>query len=167
MVSQPKVIQQIKNHFGEEAYIGNKINREYLALQVFNHPSSKTKLNSIVHPAVREAFDEWCLKMDKQSLKDSDSKIVFNEAAILFETGRYKDFDFTLLVTAPEEIRIQRILKRDKTTIDAIKSRMNNQWSDEKKEQLASFIINNDGQAEIIPQLESILEKIQLNAAKE
>lgn len=162
MANDQKVIQQIKNDFGENAYTDHLINREYLALQIFNHPTSKSKLNNIVHPAVKKAFEEWCLELDRQQLHSSTSEIVFNEAAIFFEIGRYKDFDFIILVTAPEEVKIKRILNRDKTTIDAIKSRMNNQWSDEKKKQLASFIINNDGQAEVIPQLKNILEEIRL-----
>lgn len=162
MNNHPEVIQQIKNTFGEQAYINNQINRAYLALQIFNHPSSKSKLNSIVHPAVIKAFDKWCLEMDNPQSNKQEVKIVFNEAAIFFETGRYKDFDFTVLVTAPKEVRIQRILKRDKTTTDDIKSRMDNQWSDAKKIPLASFIVNNDGEADLIPQLESILEQIKL-----
>lgn len=162
MANQPEVIQQIKDSFGEQAYIDNCINREFLAHQIFNHPSSKTKLNNIVHPAVIKAFDEWCLEI----AKDQGIKIVFNEAAILFETGRYKDFDFTLLVTATESVRIERILKRDKSTIEEIKSRMNNQWSDDKKIPLASFVINNDGEAEIIPQLEDILKQIKIKSLK-
>ncbi len=160
MVSSPKVIRKVKKHFGENAYNNNQINREYLADQIFNHPVLKDKLNSIVHPEVIKSFDRFCTQTAHQSLCDKMQNIVFNEAAILFETGRYKDFDFTVLVTAPEEIRLQRILKRDKTSIEKIKARMNNQWSDDKKRPLASFEVNNDGKSDVAPQLTRILKQI-------
>lgn len=153
MQNDQKVVQQIKSVFGEESYIGNQLNREYLATVIFSDNSLKEKLNKIVHPAVILAYENWC--------KSQKSDLVFNEIAILFEMGRQKDFDHTILVTAPEEIKIDRVIRRDNTTREEVKKRMDNQWSDEKKIKLASFTIENDGKKELLPQIESILTAIE------
>ena len=152
MVNNEKVIHQVKQVFGEKAYTDNQLNRKYLADQIFNNETLKEQLNQIVHPAVRQEFEEWS--------KRQNTSIVFNEAAILFETGRYKDFDYPILVTAPEELRIQRVVKRDNTTIEEVKKRMENQWKDDKKKELASFIVNNDNQTLVTLQIEQILRDL-------
>ncbi|MGB0934013.1 MAG: dephospho-CoA kinase [Lishizhenia sp.] len=130
--------------FGEKAYLNEKLNRTYISERVFKNKTLLTQLNQIVHPAVRNAFDQFCLK--------SDAPLVFNEAAILFETGAYKNFDAVVLVKANQKTRIERVLKRDKISEDQIKARMNNQWSDQKKSALTSFIVENDDDKLIIPQ---------------
>ena len=84
---------------------------------------------------------------------------MFNEAAILFETGNYKRFDATLLVVAPKEQRIERILKRDASTREHILERMSNQWSDDQKRPLANFVIENDGRP-LLLQIEMMLAAI-------
>ena len=152
MINNEKVIHQVKQVFGDKAYTNNQLNRKYLADQIFNNEALKEQLNQIVHPAVRQEFEEWS--------KRQSSTIVFNEAAILFETGGYKDFDYTILVTAPEELRIQRVVKRDNTTTQEVKNRMDNQWKDDKKKELASFIVNNDNVTLITPQIEKILRDL-------
>ncbi len=122
---------------GDEAYVNNELNRPYIANIVFNNVAKLKQLNEIVHPAVANHFDSW---KNKQS-----GNYVIKEAAILFENKGYEQCDYTILVSAPEEIRIQRVLKRDKgSSINDIKSRMNNQWSDEKKIPMADFVINNE-----------------------
>ena len=161
MVSNLEVIQKIKNHFGEKAYNNGQINRAYLASQIFNSPDLKDQLNRIVHPKVIQSFEAFCTKIAKTSSNKNPQRIVFNEAAILFETGRYKDFDYTVLVTAPEKVKIQRILNRDKTSIAHIKSRMNSQWSDDKKRPLASFELKNDGVNDVVSQLKEIVGQIE------
>lgn len=94
------------------------------------------QLNAIVHPEVGKAFKEW---RNKQK-----HFMVLYEAAILFENNRQKDCDYTILITAPKEVRIQRIQKRDGSTEAEIEERMNQQWSDEKKIKLADFVIKNE-----------------------
>ncbi|MFA5575296.1 MAG: dephospho-CoA kinase [Brumimicrobium sp.] len=153
MIENKEVIEQIKQVFGEKAYQDGSLNREYLAEQIFHNPKLKKKMNAIVHPAVHKAFDEFC-KIH------SDKKAVFNEAAILFETGRYKDFDYNILVVAPEETRIERVMKRDNTTKEEVLSRINNQWDDNKKADLADYIIINDGERAIKPQIEDIFSEL-------
>jgi len=153
MVNNQAVIDQVKHTFGEKAYLNQHLNRKYLADQIFNDPVLKDRLNNIVHPAVRQAYEDWCTIQT--------SEIVFNEAAILFETGRYKDFDYNILVTAPEALRIQRVVNRDQTSIAEVKNRMDNQWTDSKKIDLASFVVINDDKTLVTHQVENILKAIK------
>lgn len=149
----PHVVAQVKEVFGEEAYIDSVLNRKYIADHIFSNTELKEKLNNIVHPAVRQAFSDWSEKQN--------NSIVFNEAAILFETDSYKQFDYTILVTADEETRIQRVVKRDNATPAEIKARMDNQWPDAKKEKLASFILINDYKQDVLTQIKEIIQKIK------
>lgn len=153
MVQNLEVIQQVKNVFGEEAYEGDQLNRPYLASKIFQDENLKTALNKIVHPAVRNAFEYWAVQQNKT--------LVFNEAAILFETGAYKTFDYTVLVTAPEETRVNRVIARDKTTAQEVQLRMNNQWKDDVKKELASYIINNDNNLLVAPQILEMIEHLE------
>ncbi|MCK8524006.1 dephospho-CoA kinase [Aquimarina sp. D1M17] len=127
--------KQIIDLFGSNAYIDGQLNRNYIAGIVFNNAEQLDKLNAIVHPAVARHFMAW---KEKQK-----SKYVIKEAAILFENEGYKQCDFTILVTAPKEIRILRVLDRDKTTREEVISRMNNQWEDDQKIPLADYIVPN------------------------
>ncbi|WP_282090324.1 dephospho-CoA kinase [Aquimarina algiphila] len=120
---------------GENSYVDEMLNRGYIANIVFNDPLKLEKLNAIVHPAVAKHFDSW------KSLQDS--VYVIKEAAILFENGGHTQCDYTILVSVPSEIRIQRVLKRDNITKEQVLSRMNNQWEDAKKIPLADFVIYN------------------------
>ena len=90
-----------------------------------------------MHPAVKLDFEEWMKEHKNQDY-------VIYEAAILFESGRYKDCDVIITVTAPEEVRIDRVIKRDKTTIEQVVSRMKMQWNDEKRISKSNFVINNN-----------------------
>lgn len=153
MVNNQEVINQVKRVFGEEAYEGNQLNRPYLASKIFKEESLKTALNKIVHPAVRKAFDSWAAKQNKP--------LVFNEAAILFETGAYKTFDHTVLVTAPEETRINRVITRDNSTAQEVQLRMNNQWKDDVKKELASYIIINDNNSLVTPQVIQMIKHLE------
>lgn len=153
MTDNAEVVQKITEFFGKEAYVNRQLNRKHLAQQIFTNENLKEALNQIVHPAVRKAFVQWS--------ETQTAEIVFNEAAILFETGQYKTFDYTVLVTAPSSIRIERVVKRDNTTPEEVQKRINNQWPDEKKTQFTSFVIVNDGKREILPQIEGIIHKIK------
>ncbi|TDP00400.1 dephospho-CoA kinase [Flavobacterium sp. 245] len=130
------VILKIKETFGESLFENNILNRAKLAEIVFNNADELAKLNAIVHPAVKEDFESWILQ-------HKNKEYVIYEAAILFESGRYKDCDYIILVTAPEEVRIERVLKRDNTTRAQVLSRMQMQWKDEDRILKSNFIINN------------------------
>lgn len=150
--NHPEAIQQVTALFGPEAYLDNRLNRTEIARQVFADTQKRNALNHITHPLVRAAFQSW-----HQTQK---SRIVFNEAAILFETGAYKNFDYTLLVTAPESTRIKRVMLRDKTALQQVKERLDAQWPDEQKIPLASFTIFNDDVHALIPQIQQTLLKL-------
>lgn len=156
MNENAQVIKKIKSIFGEAAYISGNLDRKFLAEQVFHDNELLEKVSSIVHPAVGKHFEDW--------KKNQTSPYVVYEAAILFEKGGYKNCDRNLLVTAPHEVRMQRVLKRDDTTSAEIKARMNHQWPDEKKKDLADFIIVNDTLSETRKEVRKIHE-IMLKSA--
>jgi dephospho-CoA kinase len=153
MSTDSNVQSKIKTIFGDEAYFGGQLNRRYIAEKIFSDEKLKEEINSIIHPAVRSAFNEWA--------NNQNAPFVFNEAAILFETGAYKNFDFNVLVSAPLDLRLQRVLKRDKTSTKEVHGRMENQWSDEKKRVLADFEIVNDNNSLIIPQIHKLLSELK------
>ncbi len=134
---------------GAASYMEGKLNRSYVAKKVFSEPKLLEQVNRAIHPEVREAFTDWCASQV--------SELVFNEAAILFETGTYVNFDSTILVTAPLETRINRAIIRDKSTHVDVVSRIEQQWSDEKKIPLASYVILNDDETPLIRQVEQVL----------
>lgn len=130
------IIAQIKAAFGDSIFENEILNRAKLAEIVFNDAAQLEKLNAIVHPAVKKDFEIW---LDEKK----NFQYVIYEAAILFESGRYKDCDVIVTVVAPEELRIERVVKRDNTTREQVLSRMKMQWSDEKRISLSNFVINN------------------------
>ena len=130
------IIKEVKNVFGETVFEDGILNRAKLAEIVFNDKEKLAKLNAIVHPAVKKDFEVWLLQHKKY-------EYVIYEAAILFESGRYKECDFIITVTAPEETRIDRVLKRDNTTRSQVLSRMQMQWKDEDRISKSNFVINN------------------------
>lgn len=154
LVNNSNVKQQIIALFGTNAYLENgQLNRKHLSNQIFNDKDLLAQMNQIVHPAVRAAFKDWTARQS--------SDIVFNEAAIIFETGIYKNYDHVVLVTAPKDTKLKRIQKRDNASIEDIEKRMNAQWSDEQKKSLASFIINNDNNVMLLPQINKIITQIE------
>lgn len=152
MQKSPELIRQIKVLFGEDIYQDKKLNRSKLADIVFGDKKKLKSLNALVHPLVNKDFQFF--------LNQQNTAYVIKEAAILFETGVAKDCDETILVTAPEKLRIQRVMKRDKINAEHIKSRMSHQWSDEKKIPLANYVINNIDWDKTFKKIEEIHKKI-------
>jgi len=142
--------KDIINLFGEKAYWGNRINKSFIANEIFSHPSLRKALNDIVHPAVENDFNEWC------KMYSSTATYVLKESALLFETNIYKTLDKTILVTAPITLRIERLKKRDKLSENEIKKRIDSQWSDLEKQKLADYSIVNDEKILILPQIITI-----------
>ena len=130
------VVKDIKNVFGENVFEDAILNRTKLAEIVFNDKEKLAKLNAIVHPAVKKNFEVWLLQ-------HKNYEYIIYEAAILFESGRYKECDYIITVTAPEEVRMDRVLKRDNTTPAQVLSRMQMQWKDEDRISRSNFVINN------------------------
>ena len=133
------------------------INRKALATIVFSDPDALRSLNQIIHPLVREQYLAW-------NESKSDAPYSICEAAILFEGGYEKFMDHTILVIAPEELRIKRVMERDNITSDEVRSRMANQWDEKLKLKKAGFIINNDEQEFVVPQVLAIHRKLGVSS---
>ena len=147
-----EVIQQITNNFGA-IYTENGINREELASIIFNDQVALKTINSIIHPKVREYFHSW-------AAKHINAKYIIEEAAILFESNAHKELDVTINVHADELIRINRVIERDKTTVEAVKNRMKNQLGDDERIKLANYTIYNSGDKMVLPQVLEIHNQI-------
>ncbi len=146
MVTDTQLISAIKKNFGNDAYFTDgSLNRKLIASVVFNNEAELQKLNALVHPAVFRAFDQWILQYP-------DAPYVLKEAAVLFESGSYKDCDYTIVVTAPTDIRIARVIQRDGITEAEAQSREAKQMPQNQKQQLASYTIKNDNTQLVIPQ---------------
>lgn len=140
--------------FGEEAYRNGSLNREYIGGRVFNNMPLLGKLNALVHPAVARNLKEWVSENESQDL-------LFYEAALMFETGSHKKMSAAILVTAPEQLRIQRVLKRDvHRTEEAIRSIIDNQMDDQKKIPLADYVIDNSEEKSVIMQTLRIYDQV-------
>jgi dephospho-CoA kinase len=136
---------------GDALYVNGIFQKEVLSQALFNNPELKKEVEARVHPLVRKRFETWA--------HAQKSRLVFNEAAILFETGAHQQFDATVLVCAPLQLRIDRVKKRDGLEEAVIQQRIKAQWDDDKKRELASYIIENDGQP-ILAQIESLLQSL-------
>ena len=135
IATDAQVKKRIIAAFGEEAYHNGEYNRAYIAQIVFNNSEKLAILNGIVHPALAEYFKQWA--------KAQTSPYVLKEAAILFESGSYKDCDYIITVTAPEEVRIARVMARDHCTETQVRARMAQQWSDAQRIALSNAVIEN------------------------
>lgn len=136
LTNSSKVIRRkIIDLLGEYAYEGPELNRKFVADKIFTDNALLESVNAIIHPKVATHFKKWASKQK--------SPYVIKEAAILFENGSYKNCDLVILVTAPKEVRISRVMERDNASAIEIEQRMKNQWSDEKKQKLADLIIEN------------------------
>ena len=128
---------KIVDFLGKESYKDGELNRPFIAKEIFNDVEKLNRFNAIVHPAVHADFKKW-----KADLENNYTYCIY-EAAILFESNRQEICDYTLLITAPKEVRIKRVMNRDNITESDVIERMNHQWSDERKKKLADFIIYN------------------------
>ena len=135
IATDAQVKERIIAAFGEEAYQNGEYNRAYIAQIVFNNSEKLAILNGIVHPALAKYFKRWA--------KAQTSPYVLKEAAILFESGSYKDCDYIITVTAPEEVRIARVMARDHCTEAQVRVRMAQQWSDAQRIALSNAVIEN------------------------
>lgn len=154
MQNEPSLINEIKGLFGEMAYKDNRLDRTFIAEQVFKNEELLTKLNGLVHPAVADDLKRWAATHQKE-------RILFDEAALLFDNGSYKKMDKMILVVAPEELRIERVVARDPhRTSESVKEIINNQMSDEQKSELTDFIIYNDGRSSLIKQVMELYPKL-------
>lgn len=160
MVTNELLIQDLKDFLGPNAYTEDgQLNRAYIADIVFNDQSKLDRLNSIVHPAMYKDGQRW-------HQRQKDVPYTLKEAAILFESKGHTLMDKTILVVAPKELRIQRVMARDKTTKEAVLARISKQMPDEEKIPLADYIILNNGKAPLVPQILKIHDKLSALSKK-
>ena len=138
--------------FGSESYLDGVLNRPYIANLVFKDASALAQLNALVHPAVAQDFIEW--------VAVQEAPYVIKEAAILFENGGSKLCDSVILITAPEALRLKRLLERDNSTVEAIQDRMSKQWSDDRKIPLADYHIENMEWDDTVLKIDSIHQEL-------
>lgn len=144
------VVSKIVETFGS-SILGkdSKVDRKKLSEYVFSNPGELKKLNAIIHPLVKKRFENWLVE-------NGDKKYILKEAAILFESGLDKEMDYTITIIADKEIRIERVKKRSNLTEEAIEKIMSSQWSDQEKIKQSSFVINNNANELLLPQIISI-----------
>lgn len=146
----PAIVDQVMAKFGTEVFDSKQqIQFKSLAQLVFSDPTKLAALNEIIHPFVKKDFEAW--------VAQQKGKLVFKEAAILFESRANLFCDAVISVTADEKIRAARIQKRDAATLQEIKTRMNRQLTDNERNKLADYVINNESEL-VIPQLLKVLE---------
>ncbi len=152
MNTNENIKSKIISTFGN-VYENNRLETKKLAKIVFNNPEALQKLNGIVHPEVLKHFEKWCGQR-------TDYEYVIKESAILFESKIYLKMDKIVTVFAPLEQRLERVCLRDKTTKDEVLKRMDKQWDERKKCEMADFVIKNDNKNMIIPQILEIHKKL-------
>lgn len=150
----PDAARELAAAFGEGIFTDGRPDKAKIARLVFNDNGKLEALNGIIHPKVRQHFKDWVAT-------NNDEPFVIKEAAILFESGSYKDCDGIILVTAPKEMRIERVMKRDQISRGQVIERMAAQWDDEKKAALSDYIIINDDLREAKAEAVKILKKIK------
>ncbi len=139
------LIDQLKQNFGEDIYDHGQLNRAMLAQKVFGNKEQLALLNSLVHPVVFRDTERWY-----QEQLTAKPPYVLKEAALLVETGAYKLLDQLIVVSAPLEVRLQRVVARDKVAAAEVTQRMNNQLAEEEKLKLADFVIENNSDLEAL-----------------
>ena len=152
MNKNESLITRLKKEFGDETYVDRILNRKYLSGLVFKNEQKMALLNSIVHPVTLRDSDEWMLQQT--------TPYALKEAALIFESGANKQLDCVIGVYAPAPLRQQRILERDHATVEEIKARMENQMDEEEKMRLCDYVITNDEQELVVPQVIQIHQEL-------
>ena len=158
LLDTKQVIDFYYKEFGETVFSNEKLDKQKISQLIFSDKNALQKVNSFVHPLVKELFQNWSKTQD-------EVPYIIEEAALLFENNSYSELNFNILVCAPIETRISRIINRDNLSREAIIRRINNQLSDNEKRKLANYIIENDDSTMVVPQVllihNSIIQKIK------
>ena len=148
MVEHPGIRHDLIDLLGEEVYLDGRLNKPFLISYLFASSENTSRINAIVHPRVKEDFRTWASRQEK--------KVLVLESAILFEAGFEDMVDKVVVVYAPLDIRIRRAMERDHVAEEQVRSRMAVQMDEEEKVRHAHFVIINDGEKELRPQLEKL-----------
>jgi dephospho-CoA kinase len=151
--SHPTIVSSVKSLFGDDIYYNGELNRKKVASLVFNNTALLQKLNEIIHPVVEEDFRNWVNK-------NSHHQLVFQEAAILFESGAYKQLDKTIAVWANQEQRIERVCSRDGVSREEVLNRIANQIGEDELLSRSNFVIKNTELELLTPQIVKLIGKL-------
>ncbi|MDY0255181.1 MAG: dephospho-CoA kinase [Tenuifilaceae bacterium] len=151
--THPSIVDGVKQLFGNNVYTNNQLNRKQVGQMVFADKLLLQKLNDIIHPIVAEHFERW-------TQTHSHHRLVFKEAAILFESGAYKQVDKTVAVWAPDELRIERVVKRDGISPEEVSQRMANQMQQDELVKRADFVIKNVDNELLTVQVVSLIDNL-------
>jgi dephospho-CoA kinase len=146
-----ELIQNIKKHFGEDTYTEEQLNRFKLASIVFNDPKKLQLLNELVHPPTIRDAEEW--------MKRQTTPYIIKEAALLFESGSVSSLDYVIGVRTPQHLRIKRVMDRDGVSREDVLARMNRQIEEDIKIRLCDFVVENNEQVLVIPQVLELHKK--------
>jgi dephospho-CoA kinase len=152
------LVQKMKAHFGDDIYNGDELNRSRLASIVFNDPSQLQVLNRLVHPPTIKDADDW--------LQSQTAPYIMKEAALLFESGSVASLDYVIGVYAPQNLRLKRVMDRDTVSREDVLQRMNRQIDEELKMKLCDFVITNNEQEMVIPQVMALHQQFLQMAAE-
>jgi dephospho-CoA kinase len=158
--ADPGIRKKIIAYFGEEAYNKKGLNKIFMRQKVFNDAEALANLNAITHPPVLKHFDDWCVKMKKQG-----HPFVIKEAALVFESDSYKSLDLVACVVAPAETRIARVMHRDDKTKEEVENIIKKQMTDEEKIKRSDFVIRNNDDELLLPQIVALHEFILKKSA--
>lgn len=157
MNNSPIIADKLIDAFGHQVYTAEgQLDRKFLGEMVFKDIAKLKRLNEIVHPVVIQHGEDWA---EKQTFAYS-----LKEAALLFESGSYKQLDYTVLVLAPLELRLQRVMLRDGISRGQVEDRISKQMSDDDKHLLADFVLINDEKTPLLPQILALHEKFMSTA---
>jgi dephospho-CoA kinase len=145
------LMEALKEHFGEDIYIDEQLNRSKLAAIVFNNAAKLDLLNSLVHPLTIKDAEEW--------MQQQTTPYIIKEAALLFEASSASGLDYIIGVSTPQPLRIKRVMERDGVGREEVLSRMQRQMDEESKMLLCDFVIKNDEEEMVIPQVLVLHEK--------
>lgn len=153
MDTDPQVIEALFRLFGPQAYLDSGVNRPYIASVVFTDERMMAKLNAIVHPAVFRDFERW---FESSEVKHSDAGYALLESAILIEASWHERMDKVIVVTAPQALRIERVMKRNGLPYEMVKMRVNAQTGEEERLKYADYRIVADEKQLVVPQVEEL-----------
>lgn len=151
--TDPILQNRLQNLLGKDLIKAGVIDKVYMAQKIFSDESLLQEVNALLHPLVGIAFKHW-------ALQQHNAPYVMREAAILFESNTYKDCDKIVVVTAPESLRLERVMRRSNLSAEAVKARMKKQWPQERKNAMADYLVDNSGEKSLIKQVIAIHENI-------
>lgn len=148
------IINQLQSLYGKDIYQDGKLNKALLASYIFNDPFQAAKVNEFIHPQVKVDFRNWLVA-------HNSNDIVAMESAILVEAGFISEIDYLVMVDAPFEVRLNRTIQRDLSSKELVMSRIRSQMDNKEKKKYAQFIINNDDDCLVIPQIIALIERLR------